>query len=587
VVGAVLHQELLLGSRRTRQFVFRWLYAAWLVIQVLGLYVTTSLSLLVTQTEANKTFLVANSFTYSFLIQLFILLVLATPVFTAGAITDEKSRGTLQYLLTTELMAWDIILGKWLARAFQVAVLFLTGLPLFCFLGVFGGLRLLTLLALAAVSMLTVLAIGAASLLASVWSKQTRDAVVGLFLFATVAVVADWSLGNWFLRPLSPLYVLEPGWTGESLASMGGRLLLAALVWGSFTSACLALAAWRLRPAYLRQLQDQSRPKKARWWRAKRPSIGADPIRWKERQIEGLAPLPALRGIPSWLGVLAVFLLTVISALAILWSHRPAELTLEELVRLVRTGQFAELGQWFSHFAPADDSFMALAVLALFLASLVVGIRCSGAISGERERLTWEALLLTPLATRMLVRGKLEGIMRASYPYLRAYAVPVVSLSFLGGVPAFAWIVIALPVTWLAMYFVGAAGIWCSVHAKTSWRSLLGTLGFGYVGGFILFIMTSPVIGMLSFILLFFLKMLDAFLGTSVTGMVGFGQFHKAFFISACLILAGAFFGTAKFFLSLAEKRVADLERTRHWRDEPVRPGHLERRRKVESKFYR
>jgi hypothetical protein len=368
---------------------------------------------------------------------------------------------------------------------------------------------------------------------------------------------------------------------------MGGRLLLAALVWGSFTSACLALAAWRLRPAYLRQLQDQSRPKKARWWRAKRPSIGADPIRWKERQVEGLAPLPVLRGIPSWLGVLAVFLLTVISALAILWSHRPAELTFEGFARLVRAGQFAELGQWFSHFAPADDSFMALALLALFLASLVVGVRCSGAISGERERLTWEALLLTPMETRMLVRGKLEGIMRASYPYLRAYAVPAVSLSFLGGVPAFAWTVIALPVTWLAMYFVGAAGIWCSVHAKTSWRSLLGTLGFGYVGGFILFIMTSPVIGMLSFILLFFLKMLDAFLGTSVTGMVGFGQFHKAFFISACLILAGAFFGTAKFFLSLAEKRVADLERTRHWRDEPVRPGHLERRRKVESKFYR
>ena len=42
---------------------------------------------------------------------------------------------------------------------------------------------------------------------------------------------------------------------------------------------------------------------------------------------------------------------------------------------------------------------------------MVVGIRCSGAISGERERLTWEALLLTPLETRYLVRGKLRGIM--------------------------------------------------------------------------------------------------------------------------------------------------------------------------------
>jgi ABC-type transport system involved in multi-copper enzyme maturation permease subunit len=591
VVGAVFHQELLLSSRRTRQFVFRWLYAAWLVVQVIGLYVMSlfayQMTLLLYQREIDKTILVANDFTHTFLIQLFILLALATPVFTAGAITDEKSRGTLQYLLTTELTSWDIVLGKWLARTFQVGVLFLTGLPLFCFLGVFGGLRLVTLFGLAVVTVMAVLAIGAASVLASVWSKRTRDAVLGLFLVATIAFIVDWSLGSPVLSRLSPFYALEPGWTGESLASMAGRLLLVGLIWGGSTVLCLILAAWGLRPVYLRQLQEQSRPRKERWWRARRAAIGADPIRWKEDQVEGLAPLPVLRDIPSWMGIVFVFLVTVISSLAILWNHRPAELTKEELTRLVRTGQFAELGGWFSKFAPADDSFMILAVVTIFLASLVVGIRCSGTVSGEREKQTWEALLLTPLATQMLVRGKLRGIMRASYPYLRAYAIPAVGLSILGGVAAFAWTVIALPVTWLAMYYVGAAGIWCSVYSKTSWRSLLGTLGFGYVGGFLLFVITSPVMFMMSAVLFIFLQLLDQFLGTRATGVVGFGQFHKAFFISACLTLAGTFFGAAKFFLSQAEKRVADLERTRHWRDEPVRPGRLERRRKARPKFYR
>jgi hypothetical protein len=315
--------------------------------------------------------------------------------------------------------------------------------------------------------------------------------------------------------------------------------------------------------------------------------MGADPIRWKERQVEGLAPLPVLRGIPSWVGVLTVFLVTVISSLAILWSHRPADFTFAELARLTRTGQFASLGEWFHKFEPADDFFMLLALLAMFIASLAVGIRCSGAISGEREKQTWEALLLTPLATRTLVRGKLQGIMRASYPYLRAYAVPAVLLSVLGGIAAVIWTIIALPVTWLAMYFVGAAGIWCSVRCKNSWRSLLGTLGFGYVGGFLLSVFTTPAILMVSAFVFIFLRMVDAIAGTTATGVMGFGQFYQVFFLSACLVLAGGFFGAAKFFLSLAEKRVADLERTRHWRNEPYRSASLGRSRAARSKSYR
>jgi hypothetical protein len=230
---------------------------------------------------------------------------------------------------------------------------------------------------------------------------------------------------------------------------------------------------------------------------------------------------------------------------------------------------------------------MLLALLAMFIASLAVGIRCSGAISGEREKQTWEALLLTPLATRTLVRGKLQGIMRASYPYLRAYAVPAVLLSVLGGIAAVIWTIIALPVTWLAMYFVGAAGIWCSVRCKNSWRSLLGTLGFGYVGGFLLSVFTTPAILMVSAFVFIFLRMVDAIAGTAATGVMGFGQFYQVFFLSACLVLAGGFFGAAKFFLSLAEKRVTDLERTRHWRNEPYRPASLGRSRAARSKSYR
>ena len=299
--------------------------------------------------------------------------------------------------------------------------------------------------------------------------------MLGLFLVGTAILIVNWLLGNWWLRPffrsLNPFYAVEPAWAAGDWAgveTMAGRILLAALAWGTSTLACLSLAAWRLRPAYLRQLQAEGQKKKARWWRAKRTAIAADPIRWKERQVEGIAPLPVLRQIPSWFGIVMVLVLTLISSGTILWVSLPGGVGLDDLAATIVRGDFKQLASYLDKMTPCDDWFKLQGLLAIFLASLVVGIRCSGAISGERERLTWEALLLTPLETRHLVRGKLRGIMGASYPYLRVYAVPAVLLSLLGGVRSFVWTIIALAVTLLAMYFIGAVGIWCSVRSKSS-----------------------------------------------------------------------------------------------------------------------
>ena len=53
-----------------------------------------------------------------------------------------------------------------------------------------------------------------------------------------------------------------------------------------------------------------------------------------------------------------------------------------------------------SQLGEKEPAFFLLGRCVLVVASLVIGIRCSGAISGEREKQTWEALLLTPLATQ-------------------------------------------------------------------------------------------------------------------------------------------------------------------------------------------
>ena len=45
----------------------------------------------------------------------------------------------------------------------------------------------------------------------------------------------------------------------------------------------------------------------------------------------------------------------------------------------------------------------------------------------------------------------------------------------------------------LTMFYMGAAGVWSSTRFSSSWRSLLATMGIGYVGGLILWLITTPI----------------------------------------------------------------------------------------------
>jgi ABC-type transport system involved in multi-copper enzyme maturation permease subunit len=568
MIGPVLSQEMLIGSRRNRVHVFRWLYAGWLILQLLWFYFQQSVFHVAGIDESPVIARVATRFLALFVAQQMILLTLITPTLAAGAITDEKNRGTLQYLLTTDLSSWHIIIGKLLARCAQVVLLALAGLPILCFIGVFGGLEPFALLVFCLVTLLPLVALGSATLLASVWTRQTRDAVLGLYVVGGLSyALIRWVGGFWHL--FDPLYVLEPAWgvvDAAAVKEVGRRLLLATLCWGGIGATCLALAIWRLRPSYLRQLEGEGKAKKSHWWRIERAPVGDSPIQWKERHVEGLSPITFLRRNPRWMGVAFVLLATVASSGLILWYHLAQGATLEsQFQKLIRL----DIDGVRRNFLMAEDGFQIQGVVVMLLASLVVGIRCSGAISGEREKQTWEALLLTPLSSRQLILGKLWGIMGASYIYLAAYAVPAVGLSILAGVASAFWTVIWLSVTLLAMYFIGATGIRCSVRAKSSWRSLLGTVGIGYVGGFFVYVFTTPVVLILALILMLSITLLEKLLQISLISSAFGANFFFSFLVSSCVGLALMFWLLAKFFLSTAHKWVSNRERTRHWKEEP------------------
>ena len=382
MVGSLFFHEMLLASRRTREQIFRWIYAGWLILQLLGFTVATLLTFSFqrgTDLGAFTPFL-ARDFTEVFLVQHLILIVLVTPAFVASAITDEKTRGTLQYLLTTELTPLHILLGKLLGGVVQVLILSLVGLPLVCFLGVLGGLDLSQLFSLAVVTVEVVVGMASATLLAAVWTRHTRDAVLGLLALVLVLAVVVRGLGG-LLLALDPIYVLAPG-EYLPLHEQFRRLLLGLGAWGGLSFLCLTLAVWRLRPAYLRQLVSADRPTTIRWLPARRPPVNEQPVRWKERQVEGLAPLQVLKGFPRWLGLVFIALATLLSSGLILWFSRAAGITALTLFTLLFHLDFVGLA---GSFLLADYGFWWQGVITLFFFSLLVGVRCSGSVSGERD----------------------------------------------------------------------------------------------------------------------------------------------------------------------------------------------------------
>jgi ABC-type Na+ efflux pump permease subunit len=585
MVGAVLHQELLLGSRRNRLHLFCWAYAGWLVCVIFFLYVQFQAESEERMQQVRRSgrfdprpppirvsapARVGSRFVDAFLVQQLFLLLIATPAFVGGAITDEKRRGTLQQLLTTDLETRHILMGKLLGRTAQVLLIALAGLPPFALLAGFAGIPVLAvlLMLLSLVGPLFVLAAG--SVLASVLCRQTRDAVLALYVIGVLAGLAVWHFSR-TLAVLDPRWALEPIGSPDSMDLLEAtrRLALSTACYTAAAGLCVGIAIWRMWPSVRRDLEGARPRVSTRAEHTAGAPIGDDPIRWREQQVEGLAPSPGLRRIPTWAAVTIIGATTVCSSIAILLVSLPAGVTPSSVGRALLTLNAPAL---YAAMPDAHLGFIIQGIIAMLLASLIVGVRCSGAVTGERERQTWEALLLTPLSVREILQAKLWGVLGASVWYLLAYAAPAIALAALGGPAALFWTALWLAVTLLAMYYIGSAGLYCSVKAKNSWRSLLWTLAAGYLGGTALYLVTSPLWAIVGVLVAVALQVVDRTYGTrAAAGLPSFmGQYETPILIASSIALAVIFYIMARWFQNAALRWVADRERTRHWYETPV-----------------
>ncbi len=126
---------------------------------------------------------------------------------------------------------------------------------------------------------------------------------------------------------------------------------------------------------------------------------------------------------------------------------------------------------------PTWPTFAALGAVQFLGSALFVGIRAAGSITSEREKQTWDSLLVTRMDAHQLLRGKLWGHIDAVRPYLLAYLIPIMIAAWWS---ADWWCIFGTLYVWLAgwifLYYLGAVGITASVSATSTWRSILTTL---------------------------------------------------------------------------------------------------------------
>jgi ABC-type transport system involved in multi-copper enzyme maturation permease subunit len=522
--GPVLFYDLVRLSRRGRNISLRCLYAGALAIVLFWLYQDTMtvsnrlpgppptgarlLALTPLSSPPTRAKLLADFaeqfFTLYMIIQFGFVLVL-TPVYAASSIAEEKDRKTLEFLLATDLANREIILSKVVSRLATLALVVMTGLPILSILQFLGGVDPELLLAGFAATGLTMLSLVCLSVLASVYARKPRDAI--LLTYFTLALyiglgylaqqllaypaLADTALG-WGDKPLTvgslingfnagnvPIVLneLRTSWSaGKALGPLIGGVLRGYLIFhGLVAAVCTGWAVLRVRTVALRQSTEKRKSSAINRRPRIRPRLAIKPMVWKEVFVE-----PGFR--LTWMGWIVAGVFVIISLLPALWIF--AQETGSALAYTQPWGR-----PWSRNMLPGriNEWIRMTGTILGCLMLLGVAARASTSISGERDRDTMDALLASPLQSHDILFGKwLGSLLSVRWAWLWLWLLWVVAICA-GGLHPLSTILFG--VAWLvyASVFAGI-GLWFSTSCRTSMRATLCTLattamvGAGHLG---------------------------------------------------------------------------------------------------------
>lgn len=118
-----------------------------------------------------------------------------------------------------------------------------------------------------------------------------------------------------------------------------------------------------------------------------------------------------------------------------------------------------------------------LAVTQLVILALIVPVRTASAISGEKERQTFDIMMTTSMTPFSIIMGKVMTAIVQSMFFVIA-SMPIMALSFVIGGMSWSYLFWFLAVALLMSFFSASIGILCSSLCKRSVSAVIMAYGF-------------------------------------------------------------------------------------------------------------
>lgn len=157
-------------------------------------------------------------FTFLILFQV-ALLAFITPALTAGAVSGERERQTIDLLFVTPIPPFSIIWGKLLASMSFVALLLAISVPIFSLVFLFGGIELDQMVEAFVVTLSTALMLGVVGVAVSCLFRRTLAATVAAYGAAFVLLVGTLIYGSLFPVEVDPSSTVMPAPPAVTLMS--------------------------------------------------------------------------------------------------------------------------------------------------------------------------------------------------------------------------------------------------------------------------------------------------------------------------------------------------------------------------------
>jgi ABC-2 type transport system permease protein len=489
LTGPIFEKELVVSSRRRRNYVLRFAYIALLSFFIVMAWIPTASMYSGAAYRAARMSVMGLAIVSTICFYQFIMTQFAAVIMLSTAISDEIYHKTLGLLMTTPITSFQIVMGKLLSKLLQILLLIGISFPLLVIIRVFGGVPWSYVLSSFCITIAASLFAGALTLYFSIKGRYAYAvilksifflAVLYLFIpiiifflmvliarntspFAAMKFIYFLSLFNPFIQMYISTGSLITGgivgrvgmslapWPWHCLALTGFTILLVARSVSIVRKVARSQAAGEFEIGSRRRIKNKkldavSKPQDGRSFSDDiiKPVKGS-PIVWKELRV------PFIKGGRRSTKIAIGFSLAALF-LCYLLNHITDALDSE-----------------VTHFGYA---------LVFVLLGLITNIVLSATtITGEKESGSWPILLTTPLNNWQIIIGKAIGVFRRCLPiwlFLAGHLILFTLVKYIHPIAIFQMVFVVAG----SMVFLGCSGLYFSSLMKRTTSAVVANFGF-------------------------------------------------------------------------------------------------------------